>query len=148
MQKESEEIEKFYSKKNLASVLGDDDFKEWIKEKFQDFRFHREIPESHILAPAPEKIFDLVSRVFKVKKESLTKSKRGTENMPRDIAVYLLRIYSKETLAGVGRYFDITNYSTVSSIVERVKVRKFADKTVANKLKQIEKKLGKGQRQT
>ena len=28
LQKESEEIEKFYSKKNLASVLGDDDFKQ------------------------------------------------------------------------------------------------------------------------
>ena len=148
LQKEPEEIETFYAKKNLSSVLGDDAFKEWIAEKFQDFRFHREIPESHILAPAPEKIIDLVSKVFKVKRESLTKFKRGTENVPRDIAVYLLRIYSKQTLSGVGRYFNITNYSTVSSIVERIKVRKLADKAIANKLKQIEKKLGKGQKQT
>jgi len=142
LQKEPEEIETFYAKKNLPSVLGDDAFKDWITEKFQDFRFHREIPESHILAPAPEKIIDLVSKVFKVKRESLTKFKRGTENVPRDIAVYLLRIYSKQT------YFNITNYSTVSSIVERIKVRKLADKAIGNKLKQIEKKLGKGQKQT
>ena len=116
-QKESEEITNFYSKKNLSSVLGDDDFKEWIKEKFQDLRFHREIPESRVLAPDPENIIDAVSRSFKIKKELLVKSKRGMENLPRDTAVYFLRMYSTETLAGVGRYFNISNYSTVSSIV-------------------------------
>ena len=148
LQTAPEKIAKFYSKKNLASFLGDDDFKEWIKEKFQDFRFHQEIPEANVLGPDPEKIMDLVSRRFKIKKESLTKSKRGTENVPRDIAVYLLRIYSKETLTEVGRYFNITNYSTVSSIIERVKTRKATDKAFANQLKKLEKNLGKSQRQT
>ena len=148
LQKEPEAIAKFYSKKNLSSILGDDDFKEWIKEKFQDVRLHREIPESNILAPDPEKIMELVSRRFTIKKESLTKSRRGTENVPRDIAVYLVRRYSKETLAEIGRYFNITNYSTVSSIIERVKIRKATDTIFANHLKKLEKKLGKGQRKT
>ncbi|MCK5405124.1 MAG: transposase, partial [Desulfobulbaceae bacterium] len=147
-QKESEEITNFYSKKNLSSVLGDDDFKEWIKEKFQDLRFHREIPESRVLAPDPENIIDAVSRSFKIKKELLVKSKRGMENLPRDTAVYFLRMYSTETLAGVGRYFNISNYSTVSSIVERVKIRRSKDKTFANKLKKLERLLEKSQRQT
>jgi REP element-mobilizing transposase RayT len=147
-QNEPEEMEKFYSRKKLGSVLGNDAFTEWIKEKFQDLRFHQEIPEAGILAPAPEKIIDLVSKHFKIKKESLTKSKRGTANLPRDIAVYLVRIYSKETLTGVGTYFDITNYSTVSSVIDRVKARKARDKRFANQLKKIQKKLGEGQRQT
>jgi len=132
-----------YSKKNLASVLGDDDFKEWIKEKFQDFRFHLEIPEYHILAPDSEKIMDLVSRRFKIKRESFKKSKRGKENVARDLAVYLLRIYSNKTLTGV---FNITNYSTVNSIIERVKARKATDIVFSNQLKNLEKKLVKGQR--
>ena len=147
-QKESEEIDKMYSKKNLSSVLGDDAFQEWVKEKFQDLRFHREIPESRVLAPNPKNIIDAVSRCFKTKQESLLKSRRGTENLPRDTAVYFLRMYGTETLAGIGRYFNITNYSTVSSIVERVKIRKSKDKAFANQLKKLEKILGKGQRQT
>ena len=147
-QRESGEIDKFYSKKYLSSVLGDDDFKEWIKEKFQDLRFHREIPESRVLAPDPENIIDAVSRSFKIKKELLVKSKRGMENLPRDTAVYFLRMYSTETLAGVGRYFNISNYSTVSSIVERVKIRRSKDKTFANKLKKLERLLEKSHRQT
>ena len=148
LQNEPEEIEKFYSKKNLGSVLGDDDFKEWMKEKFQEFRFHKEIPESMVLAPDPGNIMDLVSRRYKIKRESLTKSKRGTENEPRDIAVYLMRIYSNKTLTGVGEYFNIMNYSTVSSIIERVKSRKATDKVFAAQLKKFEKILGEGQRQT
>jgi len=43
---ESEKIVKFYSRKNLSSILGDEDFKDRIKEKFKDLRFHKEIPES------------------------------------------------------------------------------------------------------
>lgn len=145
-QNESEEIEWFYSKKNLGSVLGDVDFKEWLKEKFQEFRFHKEMPEAMILAPDPENIMDLVSRRYKIKRESLAKSKRGTGNVPRDIAVYLMRIYTNKTLSGVGTYFNIMNYSTVSSIIERVKSRKATDKVFAVQLKEFEKILGEGQR--
>jgi putative transposase len=147
-QKEADEIDKFYGKKNLSSVLGDDDFKRWIKEKFQDLRFHREIPESRVLTPDPESIIAAVCGCFNMKKESLMKSRRGKENLPRDTVVYFLRMYSTETLAGVGRYFKISKYSTVSSIVERVKLRKQGDKAFASQLKKVERVLGKGQRQT
>jgi putative transposase len=145
LQKEPEEIEKFYAKKNPSSTLGDDTFEEWIKEKFQDFRFHQEIPESHILAPKPEDIIDYVSRQFKVRKESFTKYRRGTENVPRDM-VYLWWIYTKETPTGIGRYFKIANYSKVSSIIERIKARKAIDKAFADQLNKLEKKLGKAHR--
>ncbi len=144
---ESEEIEKFYSKKNLGSVLGDDHFKERLKEKFQEFLFHKEIPEAIIFAPAPKNILASVCRHYKIKREALTKSKRGTENVPRDIAVYLMRIYSNKTLTEIGKYFNIMNYSTVSSIIERVKSRKATDKVFAAKLKKIKKTLGGSQRQ-
>ena len=72
---------------------------------------------------------------------------RGTENLPRDTAVYLLRKHSTETLAGVGLYLNIKNYSTVSSIVERVKIRKSKDKVFARqliKLEEVLKKRSKG----
>jgi len=147
-QRESEKIDEFYGKKYLSPVLGDNDFKEWIREKFQDLRFHREIPESRVLAPDPENILDAVCRYFKITRESLMKTRRGTENLLRDIAVYFLRIYSTETLAGVGRYFNIANYSTVSSVVERIKAHKAKNRAFANQLRKIEKVLRRSQRQT
>jgi chromosomal replication initiation ATPase DnaA len=56
-------------------------------------------------------------------------------------------MYNTETLAKIGRYFNISNYSTVNSIVERVKTRKSKDKAFTKQLKKLEKVLGKGQRQ-
>ena len=92
-QEESEDIEAFYSKKNLASILGDDAFKDWLKEKFQDLRLNPEIPASKELVFSGNMIRDMVCRSFKVDSDTIMVSRRGTENLPRDVAIYLQRIF-------------------------------------------------------
>lgn len=143
-----EEIGRFYSMKNLPSILGGDSFKEMVKEKFDHLRLHREIPASRELARTPERVIGIVCDHFKVNKEQLLHSQRGTENLPRDIAIYLVRRHCRDTLVGVGRYFAIQNYSTVSSVVERIKVRMKNERSLQNHLKTLEKNLAKSQQQT
>ena len=143
-----ESIERFYSLKNLPSLLGSDKFKEWVKDKFNHLRFAKEIPDSRELAVSADNIILHVSDYFKVAKEQVADSKRGTENLPRDIAMYLIRHHTGETLAKVGRHFGVDNYSTVSSAVQRIKARKRKDRKVQNYLVEIERRLRKGQRQT
>ena len=46
------------------------------------------------------------------------------------MAVYLVRLFCRETLPRVDGYFGINNYSTVSSVDERVEYRKVGDKNV------------------
>jgi putative transposase len=142
------EIEQFYALKNLPSLLGADAFKEWVREKFDQIKFHREIPESRELSPAPEKIINAVCTYFKTDKLRLLTSRRGTENLPRDIAIYLVRRRCRETLATVGRHFAIHNYSTVSSAIERIEARKINDQSLQNHLKKLEIMLAKSQKQT
>jgi chromosomal replication initiation ATPase DnaA len=55
-------------------------------------------------------------------------SKRGTENLPGDIAIYLVRRLCSQTLPCVGKECGIDNYSTVSSAVQRIKNRIDKDK--------------------
>jgi len=143
-----EEIERFYSLKNLPSVLGGDTFKDWLKEKFQHLCFHEEIPESRILAPTAEEIIREVCDHFQVMREQLTVTRRGRENLPRDMAIYLVRLLSQATLSEVGKHFGMNNYSTVSSVVERVKLRTNEDPMVREHLDVIRVKLAKSQRQT
>ncbi len=143
-----ENIERFYSLKNLPSVLGADTFKEWIKEQFDQLRFHQEIPGSRELAPSPQSIINLVCSHFKIDQEQLSISRRGTENLARDVAIYLIRHHCRDTLANIGRYFTIKNYSTVSSAIERIKVRKSKDRSFQKQLKKLEARLDKSQRQT
>jgi chromosomal replication initiation ATPase DnaA len=83
-----------------------------------------------------------------VEKEMLAISKRGTENLPRDVAIYLVRLRSRKTLAIVGQHFSISKYSTVSNVVERIKARKDKDGTLQKHLKQITILPSKSQEQT
>lgn len=143
-----DEIERFYTLKNLPSILGAESFKEWVSDAFNQYRFHEEIPESRTLAPSPVMVIDCVCEHFKVTREQLAVSRRGTENLPRDIAMYLVRLHCRELLDEIGRHFGITKYSTVSSGVERIKTRKKQDRSVQKHLGELERMLAKGQRQT
>ncbi len=142
-QGEPEEIERFYSLMNLPSVLGSESFKQWVKMKFKHLSCQDDIPRSRDLAPTADKIVSIVCDHFKVKKETLAISKRGIENLLRDVAIYLVRLNSHETLAAVGQHFSISKYSTVSSVVERIKARKDKDKTLRKHLEQITATLNK-----
>lgn len=120
---EPEEIEKFYSRKNLPSILGNASFKEYIREMFSDFINKPEIPGAKVLAPDAEKVIAAVCKHYRISKDRLLASKRGTANLPRDVAIYLVRHQCRMTLPSVGRVFGIANYSSVSSVVQRVKTR-------------------------
>ena len=140
---EPEEIKRFYSMKNLPSILGSDSFKEFIKEKFAYLGFRDEVPESKILAPAASSVISTVCKHYHITEEELFTSRRGAENLPRDVAVYLVRRCCRETLPSVGRYFGIENYSTVSSIIERVKTKLNQDKKLRKSLEKMGRSLVK-----
>jgi REP element-mobilizing transposase RayT len=147
-QKEPESIAHFYSLKNLPSFLGSDTFKEWIKEKYQHLTFHEEIPESRQLAPSAEQVIEFVCAHFQVTRNQLDTSKRGRENLPRNVAIYLVRKYCRETMNRIGRYFEIDRSSTVSSVINRIKARKDKDLSLQKHLDKIAMKLDKSQERT
>ncbi|GAB4345951.1 MAG: hypothetical protein Kow0089_23130 [Desulfobulbaceae bacterium] len=144
----SEEIERFYKRKNLPSILGTDTFKEHLKDRFDDLIGNREIPGTRELVPSAGKIIDSVCAHFGITEKELMKSRRGRENLPRDLAIFLVRRHTRKTLAEVGDLFGITNYSTVSSAIERVKTRLSNNKNITSTFRKIEKKINKSQSET
>ncbi len=146
-QNEPEGIERFYSLKNLPSVLGGTAFKEWLKDTFQHLGFHEEMPESRLFIPTAAEVIAGVCAHFQVSKKQIAVSRRGTENLPRDVAIYLVRLLGRETLGEIGKHFGMSNYSTVGSAVARVKLQQKNDRAVQDHLEEIRKKLAKSQRQ-
>ena len=73
---------------------------------------------------------------------------RGYFNEPRNVAVYLIRYLRNDTLKTVGEQFGIAKYSTVSSIVERVKHEMKTDKVFKKRIQNLADKMSKSQRQT
>lgn len=145
---DSEEIERFYSLKNLPAILGDKTFKEFIKEKFSDLLNQPEIPESKILALEAEKVISAVCQYYSVSRAGLFKTRRGVKNLPRDAAIYLVRSLCRVTLPGVGSEFGIKNYSSVSSAVQRVKSKIKSDNQIGKELCQIKELVNKSQKRT
>ncbi len=57
---------------------------------------------------------------FGITKDGLMASRRGQENLPREIALSLVRYHTRKTLLEVGGCFGIDSYGTVSSVIQRV----------------------------
>ena len=143
-----EEINQLFDRMTLPSVLGSAKFVDKIKEMFFINKNFEEVPESRHLAPDAETIKSEVCRFYKVDGQDLSKSRRGYFNEPRNIAIYLTRHLRCDSLKKIGKSFEIEKYSTVSSVIERVKKEIQKDKNVKKRVDELTKKLSKSQRQT
>ena len=68
--------------------------------------------------------------------------------MLRSVAIYLVRNLRNDTLKNIGKDFKIEKYSTVSSIIERIKVELINDPVFRERVGKLRNKINKGQRQT
>jgi len=143
-----EEINQIFSRKNLPAVFGSKSFVDRIKDKFFNLESLEEIPETKRLAPAIDKIKYAVCKTYNIKDTELYVTRRGYFNEPRNVAVYLIRYLRNDTLKQVGEQFGIEKYSTVSSIIERVKYEMKADKRLKKRIQDLSEKITKSQRQT
>jgi putative transposase len=117
---ESVEIKDFFSKKNLPSILGTCDFVEWVKAKYYQKKKHDEVPQSKDLAPTIIEIKKAIGLCYEIDIKGLEVAKRGQENEPRNVAIYLSRKHSGLSLEEIGKKFGRIKYSTVSNVVRRI----------------------------
>jgi REP element-mobilizing transposase RayT len=147
-QDEPEEITAFYAMKKLASLLGGEGFKDWVRNRFIDPEMQREVPEAQRLARTPQDAIEQVCLYFDLEEARLQESRRGVENLPRNIAIYLARSTSRMTLSEIGAEFGMPNYSTVSSAAERIKRRMVKDARLRQDVEKLKRLLAKSQKQT
>ena len=143
-----EEINQIFGRRNLPAVLGSKSFVDRIKDKFFNLKNAEQMSETKRLAPDIDKIKHAVCMFYDIKETELYVTRRGYLNEPRNVAVYLIRRLRNDTLKHVGQEFGIEKYSTVSSIVERVKYEVKADKGLKNRIQNLAEKISKSQRQT
>ena len=145
------EDEAFCSKiesKKWPSVLGPKSFIDWVKGSYYSLKDNAEIPDCKLLAPDPEEILRVVCTFYDVNRARLYKTQRGKFNEPRNVAVYLLRILRCDRLKEIGRRLQIENYSSVSSIIERIKIQMQNDRKLKKRIEKVTENIKKSQRQT
>ena len=85
-----------------------------------------------------------VSRYYGAVPTSLTAVRRGIENEPRDVAVYLIRTMRSEPLMRIGAEFGLNRYNSISSVVLRVKIKLQKDRKFIQRLAHIKSDVLKG----
>jgi chromosomal replication initiation ATPase DnaA len=129
----------------LPTVIGSKIFVDKIKGLFFADKKHEEVPESRYLAPDIDKIIEQVCKFYNVKKKVLFSSRRGLFNEPRNVAIYLIRRLRGGTLKEAGKIFGIEKNSTVSSVVERLKLEIERNKSLDKCIGSLKAKLTKSQ---
>ena len=144
-EQDAEQLLSFFEKTNLPSLLGSNKFVEWAKAKFFEGSIHKDVPQSKILAPDRPTIINAVCGFYKADEKDIVAVRRGVQNEPRDVAIYLLRTICGEPLMQIAQAFGMTQYSSVSCAVERIKKKRQNDSRFQKRLKEVIESVNKGQ---
>jgi len=117
---DSDKINGVFNTKRWPAILGCESFISRIKEEFHEIKRHREVPDSAQLAPDRKHILKAVCQHYGVGEKELLTGRRGKENEPRNVAIYLCRTLRNDTLIELGQGFGMSGYSPAGSAVERV----------------------------
>jgi REP element-mobilizing transposase RayT len=140
---DEEGFDKVITAKKWPSILGPQAFTDWVKSTYKDIQGDIEIPRAQELLLGTDKILSVVCNHYKVDRNQLYLTKRGSFNEPRCAAIYLIRKLRHDTLVEIGKIFNLDKYSSVSSIIERMKSRMKSDQKLRTRIQKLEKKLRK-----
>jgi len=127
-----------FERKRQPSILGSKEFITRVKDRFFKKKIDKEIPASKGLAPDLDRIISEVNRYYEARPAALTAVRRGIENEPRDVAIYLIRTMRSEPLMRIGARFGLNRHSSVSSVVIRVNTKLQKDRKFKERLAHIE----------
>jgi len=145
---DDEELLKIFLQRRLPTYLGREKFVEMLKRKFFPRKVDMEVPQSSELAPDGDQIIRSVACFYGLSPEDLIHSRRGHLNEPRNVAIYLVRKLRGDTLKKTGNYFGMENYSSVSSVVERMKVLVAEEAIIRERVEKLLRVIFKSQEQT
>jgi REP element-mobilizing transposase RayT len=145
---DSEEILQVFERPKWPPFLGGTQFLNWIKVTFFEKKRQKEVPDSVHLAPSLSKIKAVVCDNYDIPEAVLLKARRGISNEPRDVTIYLTRMLRQEGLREIGAKFDLNNYSSVSSAIERVKSMMLKDQRFRLRVEEIRQHAIKSQTKT
>jgi hypothetical protein len=145
---DSEELRQLFSRKRWPVILGSENFIARLRGRFFPRKADSEIPQRKELAPGLDLLVGVVSRSYGVEGKDLSYSRRGHGNEARNVAIYLTRRLRGDRLKEIGEAFKIDRYSTVSTIVERMKVRIERDERLRKRVDHLMSTIQMSQEQT
>lgn len=138
---DSDTIAQVLNTKRWPVIMGCESFVSLIKETYFEQKRHRGIPDSAELAPDRKQIMKAVCLYYGVEEKELLTGRRGKENEPRNVAIYLCRFLRNDTLIELGQEFGMSGYSPAGSAVGRVEKKMSKNPDLRNHIEKIKRSL-------
>ena len=129
-----EEIKTFYGKGNIMPYLGSDEFRAWAYKKRVTKDEEVTEQERFYFRPSIQVIIGKVAKEFGVTSESILKSVRGRENVPRWVAMYLCQEIGGHRLIDISLKFGLKRTGSIPTTLAKLKSLLKEDKVLQNKL--------------
>lgn len=140
-----EHTAKFYSKGNLATLIGDGEFREYVYTELMPALKAEE--KVKVIRPdmAINDIVGGVAKAYKVAVIDLQVVVKGPQkgSEARKVAMYLCQEIGALKLAEIARYFNLGNIGSVSFITHQIRKRRREDSVFAAKLERLIKSIVK-----
>ena len=117
-------VYQFYAKKKIDSIMGGDDF---IQQQLRQHEPTVDTPDLKRLYKAPDAnhALAIVAKQFDIELKDLMVSRRGraVRSPARAMGMLVLHDLCEYTLSDVAEYFDLKDYSSVSSVIRSLRIR-------------------------
>lgn len=139
------DMARFYGKKNLSSIMGDETFRKAAAAKRANKGKAPARTTQAKWRPTCKEIVAEVAKHFKVTEESIYKAARGpgSKNVPRWVSMYLCQELSGSTLQVIAKLFKLKRYGTVSTTVGKLKKEFETDPALEAATSKLMKSLSK-----
>lgn len=137
------EIDKFYSKGNMASIIGDKLFKQSILEERENLQVSGSLSRALSDRPDIPVVVEAVATVFAVDADTLTRKQVGRQrsNLARKIAMYCCQRMGDHSLKQIATYFSLSHEGSVSSAIGVINTS-LAEGELVSEINELEKLLG------
>jgi len=135
------EIRSFYSKKCLPTILGGDRFREKALQQLEPVKIVESLHDIRRTRKtySINQILDKVAAFYQITKTDLVRSKAGSYNQPRLLAMSICRRKAGHPLKEIAKHFGKITERSVSVIVGRVKQDMKNDLKLRDKYSELSK---------
>ena len=139
----AEKISGVLKRKKWPSVLGPERFIDRVKDKHYALKADQEVPQAKELAPEADTVINAVCKYYNISRDELYKSRRGHFNEPGNVAIFLTRELRRDSLNEIGSQFQMKRYSSISSVIERMKKQMLTDRNLKKRVDRVAGRLSK-----
>ncbi len=129
-----EELQQFYSKGNQPPYLGSEAFRAWAYSQRQTDEEAVTEQEKYFFRKGIEDIQYQVAKQFEVTVPSLLEARRGVENVPRWVAIYLCQTVGGHRRVDIAKAFGLKRTGSIPTTIAKLKERMAMDGKLRNRV--------------